>query len=166
MNQHKQVEIYSSVIGRIIEVDEGIAELIELLGRLDIATYLSCQENRPGIMWINFPCLEAEAFLTICASNREEDFIDYESSLYGRMMDPSVKDSWEYSTHPHDWAEKVNEEEKAVYYDGESAIESATSIRFPVTDYPLIMERLNNHLVMILSLVPEVDEAEEAQLDK
>jgi hypothetical protein len=155
MTEHKQVEIYSPAFGRSIEVDTGIADLIELLHKLDIATYLSCQENHPGIMWINFPCLDAEVFLTICASKREEDIVDYENSIYGRMMNPNVKHGWEYNTHPHDWAEKIDEEKNEVYYDGDSDIDSSISIRFPITDYPLIMERLHSHFegIMASSLV-------------
>ncbi|MBT3355310.1 MAG: hypothetical protein HOF96_09985 [Candidatus Marinimicrobia bacterium] len=166
MTKHKQVEIYSPAFERNIKVDAGIADLIELLHKLDIATYLSCQENRSGIMWIDFHSLDADVFLTICASNREEDIVDFDNSLYGRMMDPYVKHSWEYNTHPHDWAEKVNEEKNEVYYDGDSDIDSSISIRFPITDYPLIMERLHSHLVKILSSAPEVDEVEETQLDQ
>lgn len=156
MYKHKQVEIYSPVFERSLEVDEGIAELIELLHTLEIVTFLSCQENRPGIMWIDFPCLEAEEFLTICASKREEDVADYENSLYGRMLDSEVKNSWQYSTHQHDWAEKFDEEKNEVYYDGDSDISSSISIRFPVSDYPLILERLKNHHEDIMAISPSV----------
>lgn len=156
MTIHKQVEIYSPLSERNINVDEGIAELIELLHKLDILTFLSCQENQPGIMWINFPSEDADVFLSICASGRDEDFIDFENSLYGRMMNENVPQSWHYTAHFHDWSEKYDEKKDEVCYDGDSYITSSISVRFPISDYTLIMERIQSHLKNTSDLVEEV----------
>lgn len=44
-------------------VDEGIAPLIEELWKAGIHTVMSCDENRPGWMWIEFRSSEyAEKF--------------------------------------------------------------------------------------------------------
>jgi hypothetical protein len=149
MTQHKQAEIYSLLKKKIILVDEGIADLIELLHKLGIATYLSCQENKPGTMWINFPSRDAEAFLTICASKREVDIL-YENSLYARMRDSKLMNNWQYDTHMYDWAEKFEKEEGKIYYEGDSDISCLISIRFPVSDYFLIMERLQSHFTSMV----------------
>jgi len=158
MSDHKQVEIYSQVFEQNIEVDEGIAELIELLGKLDIMTNNSCQENKPGIMWIDLPSVDAERFLSICASHRAEDLDNYENSLYGRMVDDDTKNSWRYDVCLDDFAEKVDEEKDEVYYEGNSEISIEISVRFPVSDYPIILERIREHLESLNVATPNAEE--------
>jgi hypothetical protein len=64
MREHKQIEILDPTSGCLIEVDEGLATLLKAIWNLRISTCNSCQENKPGIAWIEFPrCEDAEAFL-------------------------------------------------------------------------------------------------------
>jgi hypothetical protein len=63
---HEQVSIMWQ--DRQAEVDEELVPLILALWKLDIDTCNSCQENRPGIAWIEFlTSMDAEAFLKIVA---------------------------------------------------------------------------------------------------
>jgi hypothetical protein len=48
--EHKQVKIRLG--SRAAEVDEGIADLILALWEAGIGTIMSCQENYPGVAWI------------------------------------------------------------------------------------------------------------------
>jgi hypothetical protein len=66
---------------RKVRIDEGIAPLIAELWKAGIKTTMSCEENRPGVMWILFPhTWFAELFLTAVA--------------------PSNVLKWDYKLHP------------------------------------------------------------------
>ena len=65
MTEHKQTAIHDPASDTMIEVDERIAPLLEAIWDCGIITCNSCQENKPGIIWIEFLAAEdAEAFLT------------------------------------------------------------------------------------------------------
>ena len=144
MANHKQVEVYSPIYECMIEVDEGIAELIQLIWDLGLQTNNSCQENMPGIMWVSFPSEDAERFLTIMALRREEDFEsdDPPSSMYGRIMDPANENSWDFRVCLDDLSEVLDEESDTIYHEGDSEIRIFVSIRFPVSDYDEVVDRL------------------------
>src|SRR5262245_12701217 len=66
MPVHKQVPIQWGI--RRAEVDEGLAPLILALWRAGIDTVNSCQENRPGVVWVEFAStFDAERFLSLVA---------------------------------------------------------------------------------------------------
>src|SRR5262245_35438023 len=63
---HKQVRIRWK--HQQAEVDEGLAPLILEIWKHGIDTIMSCQENQPGIAWIDFASAkDAERFLTLVA---------------------------------------------------------------------------------------------------
>ncbi len=65
MVEHKQIAILDPTLNQMVEVDEGIAPLLKAIWNLGITTCNSCQENKPGLVWIEFLKAEdAEAFST------------------------------------------------------------------------------------------------------
>jgi hypothetical protein len=54
MIAHNQTTILNPTSNETIEVDEGLAPLLKAIWDLGIMTCNSCQENKPGIMWIEF----------------------------------------------------------------------------------------------------------------
>ena len=135
-------------------VDEGIAPLILALWQNGISTTLSCQENRPGIAWVQFLTpSDAKSFLDIVAEYEEGV-----ETLYNRITnnwfhedgrDLSVP-PWEYTTYPWDFARSLepdeNDETVEEYHDGEPYFLFPISVRFPVSDLPVILDRLQRHL--------------------
>lgn len=131
-------------------VDRGIAPLIEEIWKAGIFTLLSCEENRPGIMWIEFvSAIEAEVFLNIVA--RYEEDID---SLYNRIrqawtrIDGVIPGAWEYAINPFDYSveqrilDDYSIEESST---GPSEFIFSMGIRFPKEDYPTILQRMKEH---------------------
>jgi hypothetical protein len=130
-------------------IDKGIAPLIKELWKAGICTCLSCEENRPGWIWIDFgTAADAEAFLNIVA--RYEEDID---SFYNRVrkawcrMEGEVVGAWEYNALVEDWAVDQT-------MDGDYVIESccgpsnfnfSLSVRFPKSDYSAVLERMKEH---------------------
>src|SRR5262249_2367180 len=97
---HKQVTI--SWLDRQSEVDEELAPLILALWHADLDTCNSCQENFPGITWIEFTTPEdAMQFLDLVA--------DYPKgrrsrrTLYSRIVGCGSDGDWQYDIHPHNW---------------------------------------------------------------
>lgn len=129
---HKQVCV--RVGHREADVDEGIAELIEQLWLADIGTGLSCEENQPGIAWIDFDTpRDARRFLTIV--------VKYESgadSLYKR----ATESEWQYDIHLADYAMFGEDFDQ---HPGRTEFCFSVSIRFPRTDMPVLLERLKRH---------------------
>ncbi|NKB72859.1 MAG: hypothetical protein GKR89_37800 [Candidatus Latescibacteria bacterium] len=137
MHQHQQVRVYNPLLGATIEVDEGLANLLQGLWVLGIRTENSCQENRPGVMWIEFPCEDAARFLNLVAAGRDRD-----RELYDRMMEFSGADNWTYRVLPSDRALRRDEDSGRDLFEGASEIVLDISVRFPVADYDQIVQRL------------------------
>ena len=95
-NRKAEIEMESTESHRMIPVhygrfsaliDEGIAPLIRELWKARIVTLMSCEENRPGWMWIEFVHAgAAEHFVSIVA--RYETGIE---SLYNRIGESGVR---------------------------------------------------------------------------
>ncbi len=144
-NKHKTVRVQ---VGSFeADIDEEIAPLIEEIWRADLYTINSCQENRPGIMWIQFMSAdEAAAFLDIVAGSYSYEL----DSLYNRirlMWDTDtgpVEGSWEYAISPFDIA--VDDRIVDEYIDeeptGPPQFVFNVSIRFPRSDVPILVQRL------------------------
>jgi hypothetical protein len=148
--KHKQVEVYNPFYEENIRVDEGMAELLTLLWDMDIFTTVSCQETEPGFMWLNMPADEATLFMMALSFKRDDDLKSDPPSLYPRMMmmRPDSDDSWKYHVRPRDEAEKYIFEHEdddfsaPVKLEGQTMLYFDIHISFPISDYPLIMERL------------------------
>jgi hypothetical protein len=71
MIEHKQVTILDPTSNEMIEVDEGLAPLLKEIWDFGIRTCNSCQENKPGTMWIEFLTSEdVEALILLTALKR------------------------------------------------------------------------------------------------
>jgi hypothetical protein len=131
-----------------VAIDYIIAPLINHLWSAGIRTFNCCQENpKEGWMWIEFASTDdAIKFLNIVAKYEE----GYEA-LYNRMnhrwnyIDREIIGIWQYDIMTVD--DSIVEE----YYEDDSVEESCTgpadfsfsvSVRFPSTDFPVILNRL------------------------
>lgn len=148
MAEHKQTEILDPASNRMIEVDEGIAPLLLAIWNCGIVTCNSCQENKPGVIWIEFLAAEdAERFLTCVVSgldpiNRPEA----DNYLYSRIT--GADDGWKYTAHPHDVREYIDEENGCLELNASQscAIALSVSIRFPVGDYEKLRDILGRQM--------------------
>lgn len=142
MIEHKQTAILNTASNQQIEVDEGIAPLLLAIWNLGISTCNSCQENKPGIVWIEFLAAEdAEAFLTRIISGLDPlNTPEADNWLYSRII--GAKEGWQYNAHPHDTREYINEESGIMELDATEScgITLSMSVRFPAEDY----QRLND----------------------
>jgi hypothetical protein len=142
MVEHKQIAILNPASGYMIEVDAGIAPLLKAIWNLGIATCNSCQENKPGIVWIEFLRSEdAEAFLTRVVSGLDPvNSPKADSWLYSRIM--GQNGGWQYNAHPHDIREYLNDEIGMVELNTSEpcGIAISVSIRFPVGDYERLLD--------------------------
>jgi hypothetical protein len=132
-------------------VDEGIAPLIKEIWKAGIFTLLSCEENRPGIMWIEFAsAIEAKAFLNIVA-RYEEDI----NSLYNRIrqgwsrIDGVIPGAWEYAINPFDYSMEqriLDDDSIEESCSGPSEFIFSMGIRFLKADYPILLDRMREFI--------------------
>jgi hypothetical protein len=143
---HRQVPVVWQ--GREAEVDEELAPLILALWKAGIATCNSCQENRPGVVWIEFlTAFDAQEFLDLVAEHPSEAAVGgvpFWETLYGRIMGYAGDQDWEYDTYPHNWAveEDLVGDEVIERCTGPADIGFFVSVRFPRTDLPLVLKRV------------------------
>lgn len=144
MADHKQISVLDPASNMMIEVDEGIAPLLKAIWNWGIITCNSCQENKPGIMWIEFLAAEdAEAFLTRIVSGLDSiDRPEADNWLYSRIT--GGDGGWQYAAHPHDAREYIDEELGTMELCASKPciISLSISIRIPLDDY----ERLHDIL--------------------
>jgi len=140
--EHKQIAIYDLSSNQTIEVDEGIASLLKAIWDFGIRTCNSCQENKPGTIWIEFISAEdVEAFLTRIISGLDPlNSPDADDWLYSRIMGASG--GWQYTAHPHDAREYIDEEMGTMKLNASEpcGIALSVSIRFPVGDYERLLD--------------------------
>ncbi len=142
MVEHKQTAILDPASSQMVEVDEGIAPLLKAIWNLGITTCNSCQENKPGLIWIEFLLAEdAEAFLTRVVSGLDPaNSPQADNWLYSRII--GQNGGWQYNAHPHDIREYINEENGTVELNTSEpcGIVISISIRFPVGDYERLLD--------------------------
>jgi hypothetical protein len=140
------------------EIDLEIAPLIEQIWIAGIETYMSCQEDGWGKVWIAFHELEdLVRFLNAVA--------EYQSgpdTLYNRMNpnlrceDPDLE--WIYDMHPDDLAflegDPCGEESTEPRYEGSPDFFFTFSVRFPPSDLPTVLERMQRFNSAANSLSP------------
>lgn len=132
---HKQVTIIHPEFGGT-EVDEGIAELLQLLWNREIETTLSCQENFPDIIWIEFYRAEdIELFLDLLFA--EKDSNSKLADLYARIFYDDEPD-WQFDTVLENWNYRIENDE--IVETGKPSFVASISLRFPISDYPLILK--------------------------
>jgi hypothetical protein len=142
MVEHKQITVFDPASNDTIEVDEGIAPLLKAIWDFGITTCNSCQENRPGVVWIEFLTTEdAEAFLTHVVSGMDPLVCpEADNWLYSRII--GEIGGWQYKAHPHDTREYLDDDLGIVELNATEAcsIALSLSVRFPVADYERLLE--------------------------
>lgn len=151
------------------DVDEEIADLILNCWKLDINTYMSCQNNEPkDWAWVQFDIFGGQEFLNICAN----DFDDEMDSLYNRVTHSwsdnngskkaMIKDEfWQYSVDPMDLSVHFHEDEEGeldIQITGEPDIIMSFSVRFPRKD----TEAIN---ALLAQRIEEQESVEESSFD-
>ena len=149
MIEHKQITVFDPASNGMIEVDEGIAPLLKAIWSFGITTCNSCQENRPGVVWIEFLTSEdAEAFLTQVISGLDP-FVSPEADnwLYSRII--GENGGWQYNAHPHDTRDYMDDLGRLELDATEAcAIALSLSVRFPVADYGRLLELVGGDRVV------------------
>lgn len=142
MIEHKQTTILNSTSNETIEVDEELAPLLKAIWDFGIITCNSCQENKPGIIWIEFLTAEdLEVFLTRVISGLDPvNGSKSDVPLYSRIL--GENGGWQYTVHPHDSREYIDEEKSTIELNTSEpcGISLSVSIRFPVGDYERVLD--------------------------
>ncbi len=142
MSEHRQVSV-KHPDGSYIPIDEDIALLIESLWSLGMATTLSCQEDRSGLLCVVFrSSRDVERFLTIvmraAAGNAERERVQ------GRWVycEGDCPEGW--------WVLKLLVRDESAVYVGNTAVAFAgpakasvdVGVWFPVYDYEWVLEAM------------------------
>jgi len=147
---HKQIKI--SHEDWETEVDEEIAPLILELHKRELYTYMSCQENMPGYVWILFASfIGAEEFMNIVC----DKYSDKPTSLYQRMSgnldyDDHEEEPWIFSSHVEDYNlsyepetdEDGDEILNEVHKGKKPDFNFSVSVRFPRSDLKNVFKKL------------------------
>jgi len=153
LTEHRQIAILDPASDLMIYVDEGIAPLLEAIWSWGIMTRNSCQENKPGVMWIEFLAAEdAEAFLMRAASGLDPiNSPEADDWLYSRIM--GSMGGWQYTAHPHDAREYIDQESGTLELNASLSCRFALSIsiRFPVSDYQRLCHLIGKEPRSIIS---------------
>ena len=130
------------------EIDEAIAPLIRGLWTAGIETTMSCQEDAWGKVWIAFPEIgNLVQFLNIVA-----EYQPGAETLYNRM-NPQLtlaapESEWEYGLIVDDGALILSDAEVGsadFRYDGPTDFFFTFSLRFPASDLPRVLARVQEH---------------------
>lgn len=121
-----------------LEVDCGIAELIECLMKVDIRVTISSESNVPkDYMWLVFQCQDdVERFMEIVFRNMSAN-----DEMYCRATidERYEKGAWHFDTFFNDIYRDKDEE----YLEGASM---NISVRFPKSDYSKILKRVKKYM--------------------
>ena len=140
MTEHKQVKVYCKLDKCDYEVDERIASLLLALWDRGIETDNSCQENRPGIVWIGFRGPEdLKKFLDILIDKVGKDFELLERIICGG----DEPDDWKYDICLFDSREYfINEDTIDTDFSAKSDIRILSSVRFPISDFETVLKAI------------------------
>lgn len=84
INKHKTIKVF--VEEEEIDIDEKLAPLIPLLWEEDIETIQCCQEYRPGVACIEFPCSgDVEQFLSVAQQPYPVEVETWDEGKDGRL---------------------------------------------------------------------------------
>jgi hypothetical protein len=150
MFNHKQISVFYPAYRRTIEVDAGIAPLLFVLWDAEILTCNSCEENEPGIIWIEFYSASdtEKLLLSIIKALGEQIHSHPEANDWfcyrilgqnGNRLKP-----WIYAAHPNIYPTRCNQ--RKIYSKNLAAckIELSVSLRFPKEDYTIVLELLQH----------------------
>jgi len=161
---HEQTEIFYPGYHEFIKVDIGIAPLLQTLWNLGIRTCNSCEENEPGIIWIEFYSIkDLEKFLKMLLQSlgdkinshpEAQDWFCYRVLGYGGdNLDP-----WRYNAHPNVIPTRPNQ--KSIYSRNAASckVELSVSVRFPQQDLRLVLELTKDCLPESSIELKEIDD--------
>ena len=130
--------------GRPIAVDAKIAPLLAALWNEGIDTANSCEEEEPGVIWIEFEAFEGlRRFLEMVVSRlslRNEGREDMYDRMTGLRPD---RNFWRYTTNLYGDRLQAGEEWREVSdsdHGRSSGARTTVSLRFPARDYQLVYE--------------------------
>lgn len=152
MFDHEQTKIFYPEYQELIEVDAGIAPLLIAIWDAGMMTCNSCEENEPGIMWIEFFSMkDVEKFLLIqieALGNRIHKHPDLNDWFCYRILgyDGSTLSPWRYDAHPNIYPVVPNQRSIYPRSTSDRRIELSVSVRFPREDYPIVLDLINNYL--------------------
>lgn len=138
-----------------ISVDKGIAKLLKLIWNKGIKTVNSCEENKPGVIWIQFASMnDLTKFLNKIARYPKGRGSNFWNTMYGRMMKVSnEKENWKYDlVLPTNYGVKEelikNSKSDSGYevieqFTGKHDIDFNPSLRFPKKDLAEIIRNLS-----------------------
>lgn len=133
-DEHETVEVFNPFCEEMINIDKDISDLISLLWGIGLMTHNSCQENKPGIIWIEFPFIDAERFINIICN-------EHEDSIYQDVIMSDSKTDWQYEVCIDDFSERINENDE-IEVVGPPDLVINLSIIFPKKDYDEILSRV------------------------
>lgn len=148
--QHRQVKVFCPDEDATIEVDAGIALLLESLWKLGISTFMSCEDNKDGRVWIDFSSsYDVGDFLQLVYAAAQEATIypvgiAERISGYHRNKDGSWdKNNWDYDTVINGPTERADASGKDL--DARDTIFCVNiSVRFPRSDYPFVLQAIKS----------------------
>lgn len=144
---HKQTLAFYPAYQTTIEVDAGIAPLLLALWDEEIYTCNSCEENEPGLIWIELhSSRDAEKLLlTLVKALGDQIHNNPEANdwFFYRILGQNgdVLKPWRYDAHPNvcpGTKQEINHSENIEV----SKIELSVSLRFPKEDYGTVMSLL------------------------
>lgn len=152
MFDHEQKRVFYPGYQDLIEVDVGIASLLLVLWDAGVMTCNSCEENKPGIMWIEFYSMkDVEKFLMmqirtlgdrIHKHPEANDWFCYRIlGQGGDRLSP-----WEYDAHPNVYPVKPNQSSLYSRNTSDCTVELSVSVRFPREDYQVVLDLISNYL--------------------
>jgi hypothetical protein len=135
-------------------VDEELFPLLRLLWNVDIMTFRCCQEDAPGIVWLQFmTAADAAAFLELATEDPAGQDLSpandapaagatpFAGTLNERMVGCGREGNWQYDIQPWDRAWRVDMLDDGVLLSpGETQFDFYTSVRFPRSDLPLVLD--------------------------
>jgi len=149
---HDQTKILFPGCKDLIDVDVGIAPLLSAIWDAGIMTCNSCEENEPGIMWIEFYSMkDVERFLIILIRTlgdrihkhpEANDWFCYR--ILGHEGDKLC--AWRYDAHPNIYPAWPNQSGLYSRKTANCTVELSVSLRFPRGDYLVVLDLMNNFL--------------------
>jgi hypothetical protein len=131
MVEHRQIICYNPHQDTTVLIDEKIAPLMKAIWDLGIQTENSCQENEPGLIWIEFfTSRDLEIFLRAAIPVRNIGF--HESVL--------IQNSWKISAAVEDIAYRIIDDEIKHFNPPDYHV--SLSLRFPIEDYEQVLANL------------------------
>jgi transposase len=149
---HDQTKVLFPRYQDFIDVDIGIAPLLVAIWDAGIMTCNSCEENEPGIMWIEFYSMkDVERFLAILIRTlgdrihkhpEANDWFCYR--ILGHEGDRLC--AWRYDAHPNIYPVGPNQSSLYSKRTANCTVELSISVRFPKGDYSVVLDLMNNFL--------------------